>query len=119
MTTTKETDRLIPSDKVEGTNVYNRQGEKLGTVSKVMLDKRSGKADYAIMSFGGFLGMGEDHHPLPWDKLDYDTGKGGYVVDLDKQTLEGAPRYSANQEPTFDRTYDQKVHDYYGSPYAY
>ncbi len=58
-----------------------------------MLDKVSGQAIYAIMSFGGFLGMGEKHHPLPWSSLKYDTGKEGYVVDLDKKQLEGAPSY--------------------------
>ena len=85
--------RLIAASKVNGTNVYNRAGEKLGSVYDVMLDKRSGKADYAIMSFGGFLGIGDSDHPLPWDQLTYDINMGGYVVNLDRARLEGAPSY--------------------------
>jgi sporulation protein YlmC with PRC-barrel domain len=69
-----ETDRLIASNKVEGTAVYNRRGEKLGSVYNFMVDKRSGKVEYAIMSFGGFLGMGDSYHPLPWNVLTSDTG---------------------------------------------
>ena len=57
-----------------------------------MLDKMSGKADYAIMSFGGFLGIGDRYHPLPWQALTYDPRQGGYVVDIDRSRLEGAPR---------------------------
>ena len=70
-----ETHRLIASNKVEGTAVYNRQGEKLGSVYNFMVDKRSGKVEYAVMSFGGFLGMGDSYHPLPWSVLTYDTSQ--------------------------------------------
>ena len=69
---------LIPAEKVIGTDVYNMDGEHLGTVDDVMIDKISGKAIYAVMSFGGFLGIGEKQHPLPWSALTYDKGKGGY-----------------------------------------
>jgi sporulation protein YlmC with PRC-barrel domain len=71
---------LIAAEKVEGTNVYNLDGEKLGTVDDIMIDKVSGKAIYALMSFGGFLGIGEKYHPLPWSTLKYDESKGGYLV---------------------------------------
>ena len=118
-TATEEADRLIASDRVEGTAVYNRNGDKLGSVQNFMVDKRSGKAEYAVMSFGGFLGIGEEYHPLPWDQLTYDTDRGGYVVDLDKSKLEGAPRYGAGQEPAFDRAYGQQVYGYYGFAYPY
>src|SRR5262245_33318692 len=67
-----ETRSLIAASKVEGTNVYNRRGESLGSIYDVMIDKRSGNVAYAVMSFGGFLGMGERYHPLPWAVLDYD-----------------------------------------------
>ena len=67
-----ETGNLIAASKVEGTKVYDRQGESLGSIYDVMIDKRSGQVRYAVMSFGGFLGMGESYHPLPWDVLDYD-----------------------------------------------
>ena len=114
----EETHRLIASNKVEGTAVYNRQGEKLGSVYNFMVDKRSGKAEYAVMSFGGFLGMGDSYHPLPWNMLTYDTSRGGYVVDLDKRVLQEAPSYKAGQEPQDDRAYGEQVHGYYRVPYA-
>ena len=85
---TDETNRLIASDKVEGTAVYNTQGERLGSVYNFMVDKGSGQVEYAVMSFGGFLGIGDSYHPLPWKSLTYDTNLGGYVVDLDKNRLQ-------------------------------
>src|SRR3954470_24332845 len=112
-----ETHRLIASDKVEGTAVYNRRGEKLGTVKNFMVDKRSGKAEYAVMSFGGFLGMGDSYLPLPWNVLTYDVNQGGYVVDLDKSTLQGGPSYKLGDEPTYDRAYGERVYRHYGVPY--
>jgi PRC-barrel domain len=116
---TDETSELIASDKVEGTEVYNRQGEHLGEVYNFMVNKRTGQVEYAVMSFGGFLGIGESHHPLPWKVLDYDTNKGGYVVDLDKRTLEGAPTYRSGEEPIYTREYGRSVYDYYGVPYGF
>lgn len=107
---------LIAADKVEGTDVYNLQGEKLGTVDDIMLDKVSGKAIYAIMSFGGFLGMGEKYHPLPWSTLKYDPGKEGYVVDLDKELLEGAPTYDMAEDFRWTPDYGRRVDKYYGAP---
>ncbi|MBX3562468.1 MAG: PRC-barrel domain-containing protein [Sphingomonas sp.] len=112
-----ETTDLIASDKVEGTNVYNRDGEKLGSVRNFMVGKRSGRVDYAVMSFGGLFGLGERYYPLPWDTLDYDTDRGGYVVDIDKQRLEGAPWYEPGKEPTYDRVYGERVYGYYGVPF--
>ena len=116
---TDESSSLISSDKVEGTAVYDRGGEKLGSIHSVMIDKISGKVAYAVMSFGGFLGMGDSYHPLPWHVLTYDTGQGGYVVDLDRNKLEGAPTYATSETPNWsDRRWGQQVHDYYGSrPY--
>ena len=113
------TGNLISSEKVEGTNVYNRTGDTLGSIHDLMIDKTSGHVVYAIMSFGGFLGMGNQYHPLPWSVLKYDTNMGGYVVNLDKQQLEGGPAYDAGTEPDWrDRTYENKIHDYYGvGPY--
>ena len=116
---TDESSSLISSDKVEGTAVYDRRGEKLGSIHSVMIDKISGKVAYAVMSFGGFLGMGDSYHPLPWHVLTYDTGQGGYVVDLDRNKLEGAPTYATSETPNWsDRRWGQQVHDYYGTrPY--
>ena len=87
-----ETQRLIASSKVEGTAVYDREGEQLGTVLNFMVDKFTGQVAYVIMSFGGFLGLGESYHPLPWRSLTYDVTLGGYVVDIDKTKLADAPR---------------------------
>src|SRR3712207_214470 len=110
----EETERLISSDKVEGTSVYNRQGESLGSVYTVMIDKYSGRVAYAVMSFGGFLGIGERYHPLPWGALTYDTGKGGYVVDVSRDQLEKAPSYGRDETPWSDPAYGRRVSDYYG-----
>ena len=112
---TDETDRLIASDKVEGTAVYNRQGERLGSVYNFMVDKRSGRVEYAVMSFGGFLGIGGSYHPLPWKALTYDTSQGGYVVDLDKDRLRGAPSYAAGEDPAWgDPGYGRRIDEFYG-----
>jgi sporulation protein YlmC with PRC-barrel domain len=94
--------RLIAASKVNGTNVYNTAGEKLGSVYDVMIDKRSGKAEYAIMSFGGFLGIGDSYHPLPWKELTYDESQGGYVVNIDRSRLEGAPTDTASDTAAWD-----------------
>lgn len=113
-----ETEELIASDKVEGTPVYNRAGESLGSIYNVMLDKRSGRVRYAVMSFGGFLGIGERYHPLPWDKLTYDEQIGGYVVDVTREQLEGAPSYARDETPWSDPLYGQTVYGYYGLPFG-
>ena len=107
---------LIAADKVEGTAVYNLQGERLGTVDDVMLDKVSGRAIYAIMSFGGFLGIGEKYHPLPWSTLTYDESMGGYVVNLDKRVLENAPTYDMNRDFSWTPDYGRQVDRYYNAP---
>lgn len=115
----RETSDLISSEKVEGTAVMNRQGEKLGSIESVMIEKRSGKVAYAVMSFGGFLGIGDQHHPVPWNALTYDTNLGGYVIDADKSRLQGAPTYASNKDPNWeDRAWGTRVHQYYGTrPY--
>ncbi|MFC5085930.1 PRC-barrel domain-containing protein [Microvirga arabica] len=110
-----ETTDLIASNKVEGTAVYNRKGEKLGEVYNFMVGKRSGEVAYAIMSFGGFLGIGQKYHPLPWNALTYDTNKKGYVIDANKERLMGAPNYAAGEEPFSRPEYGQQVRDYWSS----
>jgi hypothetical protein len=88
-----ETFSLIASDKVEGTAVYGPDREKIGSVDNLMIDKRTGRVSYAVLSFGGFLGMGTDHYPLPWSMLRYDEDLGGYVTNISKDQLTGAPKY--------------------------
>lgn len=111
-----ESDRMIASNKVEGTAVYSEDGDKLGSIYNFMVDKRSGQVEYAVLQFGGLFGLGSDYYPLPWEMLTYDTDKGGYVVDIDKETLEGAPRYG-DAEPTHDRAYGERIYGYYGIAY--
>jgi sporulation protein YlmC with PRC-barrel domain len=107
------TRRLIASSKVEGTPVFNRSGEQLGTVYNFMVDKITGQVAYVVMSFGGFLGIGESYRPVPWRVLTYDTRLGGYVVDVDKERLADAPRYGADEDPFADHEYGARVDAYY------
>lgn len=116
---TDETTRLIASNKVEGTAVYNTQGEKLGSIHNFMVDKRSGHVEYAVLTFGGLFGMGGEHYPIPWEVLTYDAGQGGYIVNLDKAMLEKAPRYDAADEPAYDPAYGRGIYTYYGVEYPY
>jgi len=111
---TEETDTLIASNKVEGTAVYDPDGERLGSIQTLMIEKISGQVEYAVLQFGGLFGLGSDYYPLPWQKLRYDEDEGGYVVDVDKAMLERAPKYAADAEPTFDRGYGDTVYGYYG-----
>ncbi len=112
-TTMDETAGLISSDKVEGTTVFNHQNERLGSIKKIMIDKTSGQARYAVMSFGGFMGMGEDHYPIPWNKLKYDVEAGGYRVDLDESKLTDAPKYGEGAEPGYAADYNSSIDRYY------
>jgi len=118
-TTLDRPKRLIASNRVEGTAVFNREGEKLGRIESFMVDKRSGQAEYAVMSFGGLFGLGDNHYPLPWGVLEYDPDQGGYVVDLDKEKLKSGPSFRAGEEPDFDPEYDRRVCDYYGVVYTF
>lgn len=121
MTTTREksANPLISSARVEGTTVYNTEGDKLGSVDCLMLDKQQGKVADAVMSFGGLLGIGEKRHPLPWQTLTYDEDKDGYVVNLSKDQLERAPTLDAGDyERLKDRTFGASVYSHYGqTPY--
>src|ERR1700740_2328977 len=90
----QETVSLIGSDKVDGTAVYGADDKKIGSVQRIMIDKISGKVAYAVISFGGFLGIGEDYSPMPWPTLKYDTRLDGYRVAVTVDQLQGAPKYS-------------------------
>lgn len=108
---------LISSNKVEGTAVYNPQQEKLGSIDHIMIEKRSGKAQYAVLQFGGLFGLGSDHYPIPWDMLTYDTDQGGYVVNLTKEQVTGAPRYGRDDTPEYTDEYGRTIYGYYGLSY--
>jgi hypothetical protein len=109
---------LIESDRVEGTTVYDPKGTNIGSIKRLMIEKLSGRVAYAVASFGGFLGMGEDHYTLPWNKLTYDTGLGGYRTDVTEDQLRGAPAFSRDRNYTWsDRERERELHDYWRSPY--
>jgi hypothetical protein len=107
----------IRASTVRGTAVYNGEGQHLGHIDDIVLTKREGRATYAIMSFGGFLGIGEQYHPLPWQSLTYDPALGGYVVNVSRDQLEGAPSYHPDAEPDWnDPDYDRRILTHYGYP---
>jgi sporulation protein YlmC with PRC-barrel domain len=112
--TTDTTGRLIAASQVSGTAVYNLKGERLGKIEDLIIDKISGRIVYAVLSFGGFLGIGDRHYPLPWPQLRYDVTFGGYAVNLDKRILEGAPSYGVGEEGDWeDPAWGRSVYDYY------
>ncbi|WP_313301990.1 PRC-barrel domain-containing protein [Diaphorobacter sp.] len=117
MNTPNTVSSVISSDKVNGTDVYNPAGEKLGSIDSLMIDKLSGKVRYAVMEFGGFLGIGTDRYPLPWETMKYEPNMGGYVVSLSKEQLDNAPRYANDTAPEYTDEYGRRVYDYYGVPY--
>jgi hypothetical protein len=115
-----ETVSLIGSDKVEGTAVYGADDRKIGSVQRVMIDKISGKVAYAVISFGGFLGMGEDYFPMPWANLKYDAKLNAYRVGVTEDQLKNAPKYNrSNDWDWSDRQRDRTVYDYYHTPLWY
>lgn len=117
MHTSNTASSVISSSRVNGTNVYNPAGEKLGSIDSLMIDKITGQVRYAVMEFGGFLGIGTDLYPLPWHSLKYEPNQGGYVVSVTKEQLNNAPRYENNMWPEYTDEYGRRVHDYYGVPY--
>lgn len=122
--TTEAVDRgppheLIGSDRVEGTKVYRSDGQHIGHIERIMIDKRSGHAAYAVMHFGGFLGVGQDSYPLPWSLLHFNATLGGYEVDVTDEQLKEAPTLMRDENLDLgDRERDLRIYDYYGvSPY--
>lgn len=106
---------LIPAQRVNGADVYNQAKEKIGKIEDIALDKRTGKVAYAILSFGGFLGMGDKHQPLPWSVLSYDPKLGGYVVDITKEFLALAPKLDVSELSGWDDSDSREAfYTYYG-----
>lgn len=108
---------LIMSSRVTGTTVFNRAGERIGHVEDLSIHKVSGQVIYAVMSFGGFLGIAERFHPVPWSMLEYDVERNGYVVPLDKAALEAAPTLDRAQLETLGAgdAWRTRLFDYYGT----
>jgi hypothetical protein len=115
----RETARLIASDKVEGTAVRRSNGDKLGTIQRVMIDKRSGKVAYAVMTFGGFLGIGDEYRALPWSVLRYNERLDAYELDVTENQLRNAPVLATDWDTgEIGRDWERDIHDYYrASPY--
>ena len=111
--------QLISSEDVEGTNVYDTKGSKIGEIDHLMIDKVSGRVTYAVMSFGGFLGLGHSHYPIPWAALKYDTGLNGYVTGITEQQLKGSPSFyrETDDYEWSDRDRERELHDYWRVPY--
>ena len=116
-TSTLPTDSsLISGRTIQGTKVYSLTGDDLGHIDDVMIDTASGRTVYAVLEFGGFLGLGSDHHAIPFGKLKYDAERDGYVTDLTRDALENAPK----QDETWreNRDWQKRSHDHYGvAPY--
>ena len=120
VTNERETVSLIGSDKVEGTAVYGADDQRIGSIQRVMIDKIGGRVAYAVTSFGGFLGIGEDYYPLPWPTLKYDTRLGGYRTGITIDQLRGAPRFTQSSQWDWDdRARDREIYSYYNVPLWY
>src|ERR1700761_3224976 len=89
---------LVASDRVDGTAVRRANGDMIGHIERLMIDKVSGKVAYAILSFGGFLGVGTNLLPLPWDRLTYNPRFEAYELDIDEDELRHAPSFRANED---------------------
>jgi hypothetical protein len=89
--------RLISSNRIEGTPVFDRFGKKIGSIHSVMIEKQSGEVAYAVLTFGGFLGLGSRAYPLPWSMLTYDQEQHGYCVELRREDIEDAPYMTLDQ----------------------
>jgi len=116
MTTATGHTSAILASRVKGTSVYNTTGDKIGTVEDVVLDKQSNQIMFAALGFGGVLGMGEKYYPVPWSLLDYSEDKGGYVVPLNKDTLDNAPAYELKDLTKHDGSLGDirtQTYDYY------
>lgn len=106
--------QLIPSDRVEGTPVLRPNGDRIGTIKRVMIEKTSGQVRYAVMTFGGFLGIGNDYYPIPWSLLTYNEEAGGYELDISEETLRNAPKQT--QDMDFGLRDDMpSAYTYYGA----
>ena len=105
---------MISSNDVQGAAVYDPSGTKICDVDHLMIDKVSGRTNYAVMSFGGFLGLGHSHYPIPWTTLEYDTKLDGYVTGITEQQLKNAPEFT--DDSWSDRTWTANADRHYGAP---
>ncbi len=102
---------LVSSEDIEGTTVYDPTGNKIGEIDHLMIDRVSGNVRYAVMSFGGFLGLGHSHYPLPWDSIKYDTAREGYTTNITESQLKDAPEFS--DDSWRDREWEEQWHQHF------
>lgn len=106
---------VMAADTLEGDDVVNMQGENLGNIKDIMIDVRSGKVAYAVLSSGGFLGIGDKLFAIPWGALTLDADRKCFVLDVDKEKLKAAPGFDKDHWPTMaDPTWANEIHSYYG-----
>jgi sporulation protein YlmC with PRC-barrel domain len=112
---------LMGADTLIGNDVYNHNEEDLGDIKEIMLDVRSGRVSYAVLSFGGFLGMGEKLFAVPWNALTLDTVNKRFVLNVEKERLENAPGFDKDSWPNMaDESWATEIHSFYGTkPYDY
>ena len=106
--------QLISSEDVHGTEVYGADRKHIGEVDHLMIDKESGRVGYAVISFGGFMGLGHSHYPIPWGALSYDTQLGGFRTNITEQQLKDAPEFS--DDSWGDRDWETRTHKHYTAP---
>ena len=107
--------RVIRAAQVQGTSVTNPQQEDLGSIRDVVLDKYDGSVRYAVLEFGGFLGLGSKLFALPWELLRYDREVDAYVIDIDKEVLRQAPGFDSDDWPDMGAAeFDTGLRSYYG-----
>jgi sporulation protein YlmC with PRC-barrel domain len=111
---------IMGADTLVGNDVYNKKGEDLGDIKEIMLDMRSGKVGYAVLSFGGFLGMGEKLFAVPWNALTLDTKNKRFELNVEKDRLKDAPGFDKDKWPNMaDQSWVKEIHAYYGTqPYS-
>jgi sporulation protein YlmC with PRC-barrel domain len=109
----------LSSSTIQGTDVVNLRGENLGDIKEIMIDTNSGQVSYVVLSFGGFLGIGDKYFAIPWDVFSIDTEKKNFVVDVTKEKLENAPGFDKDNWPSnANHDYLVEVYRYYGyQPY--
>jgi hypothetical protein len=94
--------------------IYDRSGTKLGRITEVMVDMANGTVEFAVISFGGFLGLGQKYHPLPFQLLQLREQADGFVVDAPTALIDGSPAYRVDDAPVFDNDYGDRLRSYYG-----
>ncbi len=107
---------LLSASTISGDDVYNRQGEKLGSIKDLMMDIHSGRVCYAVLSFGGFLSLGEKLFAVPWSALAVDTENKRLLLDTNEERLKDAPGFDKDNWPNMaDSSWEKSIHSYYGT----